>query len=174
MTDMRQVQDSKPQPSIRRFAGIVAVFAVLGPPVGGLAISILLATLAASSDLAIDGWMARTRMFSGMLLLGTAFGLPLSYIVGGVPALLIGVATAAWDTRKGVISLHVALGGALALGGLAALRQGDPAWASEGERIAQLAMLLAHLTAAGLCWLVARVIFGRPAVSSRSGMGENQ
>lgn len=174
MTDVQQAQTSKPRPSIGRFAGIVALFAVLGPPVGGLVVSALLASLTASSDLAVDGGTERARLFSGMMMLGVVFGLPLSYIVGGVSALLIGAATAAWDARKGTISPYVALGCALVLGGLAALRQGDPAWASEGERIAQLAMLLAHLAAAGLCWLVARTIFGRPAMPSTPGTGGNQ
>lgn len=174
MTDIGQVQDSKPQPSIGRFVGIVAVFVALGPPVGALAVMLLLAALGLGSGLAADGWLDQGRFAVGVMLLGLVFGLPISYIVGGVPAALVGLAIAAWDARTGSISLYVALGTALVLGVLAASRASGLVSASEGERAAQIAILLAHLAAAGLCWFLARAIFGRPAVSNTSGMGKNQ
>jgi hypothetical protein len=174
MTDIGQVEDRKPQPSIRRFAGIIAVFVVFGPPVGALAVTLLLAALGLSSGLAAEGWLDQGRFAVGVMLLGLVFGLPISYIVGAVPAALVGLATAAWDARTGSISLYVALGAALALGVLAALRPASLISASEGESAAQVAIPLAHLSAAGLCWLLARTIFGRPEVSSTSGMGKNQ
>ena len=174
MTDIGQVQDSKPQPSIGRFVGIVAVFVVLGPPVGALAVTLLLAALGLGSGLAADGWLDQGRFVVGVMLLGLVFGLPISYIVGTAPAALVGLAIAAWDAHTGRISLYVALGAALVLGVLAALRSAGLVSASEGEGAAQGAILLAHLAAAGLCWLLARAIFSRPTVSSTSGMGKNQ
>lgn len=174
MTDIEQVQDRKPQPSIGRFAGIVAVFVVFGPPVGALAVTLLLAALGLSSGFAADGWLDQGRFALGVMLLGLVFGLPISYLVGAAPAVLVGLTTAAWDARRGSISLHVALGAALALGVLAALQPASLISASEGERVAQVAIPLAHLAAAGLCWRLARAIFGRPAGSCASGMGKNQ
>jgi hypothetical protein len=70
------------------------------------------------------------------MLLGIVFGLPISYIVGTAPAALVGLAIAAWDARTGNISLYVALGAALVLGVLAALRSAGLVSASEGERAA--------------------------------------
>lgn len=174
MTDIGQVQDSKPKPSVGRFVGIVAVFVALGPPVGALAVTLLLAGLGLGSGLAADGWLDQGRFAVGVMLLGIVFGLPISYIVGTAPAALVGLAIAAWDARTGNISLYVALGAALVLGVLAALRSAGLVFASEGERAAQIAILLAHMAAAGLCWLLARAIFSRPAVSNTSGMGKNQ
>ena len=174
MTDIGQVEDRKPQPSIRRFAGIIAVFVVFGPPVGALAVTLLLAALGLSSGLAAEGWLDQGRFALGVVLLGLVFGLPISYLVGAAPAALVGLTTAAWDARTGSISLNVARGAALALGVSAALRPASLISASEGERVAQVAIPLAHLAAAGLCWLLARTIFGRPEVSSTSGMGKNQ
>lgn len=174
MTDIGQVEDRKPQPSIRRFAGIIAVFVVFGPPVGALAVTLLLAALGLSSGLAAEGWLDQGRFALGVMLLGLVFGLPISYLVGAARAALVGLATAAWNARTRRISLHVALGAALALGVSAALRPASLISASEGERVAQIAIPLAHLAAAGLCWLLARAIFGRPAVTCASGMGKNQ
>lgn len=174
MTDIGQVQDSKPKPSVGRFVGIVAVFVALGPPVGALGVTLLLAGLGFGSGLAADGWLDQGRFAVGVMLLGIVFGLPISYTVGTAPAALVGLAIAAWDARTGNISLYVALGAALLLGVLAALRSAGPVSASEGERGAQIAILLAHLAAAGLCWLLARAIFGRPAVSNTSEMGKIQ
>lgn len=174
MTDIGQVQDSKPKPYVGRFVGIVAVFVALGPPVGALAVTLLLAGLGLGSGLAADGWLDQGRFAVGVMLLGIVFGLPISYIVGTAPAALVGLAIAAWDARTGNISLYVALGAALVLGVLAALRSAGLVSASEGERAAQIAILLAHLAAAGLCWFLARAIFGRPAVSNTSEMGKNQ
>ena len=79
--------------------------------------------------------------------------------------------------RAGIFEIMPVLatfGAALVLGVLAALRSAGLVSASEGERAAQIAILLAHLAAAGLCWFLARAIFGRPAVSNTSEMGKNQ
>mgnify|MGYP001192841389 CR=1 FL=1 len=173
MTDIGQVQDSKPQPSIGRFVGIVAVFVALGPPVGALAVTLLLAVLGLDSGLAADGWLDQGRFAVGVMLLGLVFGLPISYMVGAAPAALVGLAIAAWDARTGRISLYVALGTALLLGVLAASRASGLVSASEGERAAQIAILLAHLAAAGLCWLLARTIFRGPDRSNISRQGES-
>ena len=162
MNEIRHDSHVRVRPSAGRFVGIVAVFTLLGPPVGAIVVTGLLSILASFSELSVDGWQERTRMFSGMMLLGIVFGLPLSYLAGGISALMTGLATAFWDARKGVISLPVAMGGGLVLGLLAASRQGDLLSASEGEGVAQIAMLLAHLAAAAVCYLVARAIFTAP------------
>jgi len=174
MKTIEDVQNNKRQSPGSRFIGIVAVFVGIGPPVGALAVTLLLAALGLGSGQGAGAWADQGRLVAGAMLLGLVFGIPLSYIVGAVPAAMIGLATAAWDANKGRVPVHVPLGAALALGVLAAGRLDHLAPSTDGERAAQIAILLAHLAAAGLCWLLARAIFGRPAVSNTSGMGKNQ
>jgi len=174
MTDVGQIRGGSPQRSIGRFAGIVVVFVVVGPPVGALAVTLLLAAMGLTTGLAADGWLDQGRFAVGVMLLGLVFGLPISYTVGTVPAALVGFATAVWDARTGSISPYVALGAALVLGVLAASRASGLVSAPEGERAAQIAIPLVHMAAAWLCWLLARAIFDRPTVSSTSGMEKNQ
>lgn len=132
MTNIEDVQNSKRQSSGSRFIGIVAVFVVIGPPVGALAVTLLLAALSLGSGHAADGWADQGRFVVGAMLLGLVFGIPISYIVGAVPAALIGLATAAWDANKGRVPFYVPLGAALVLGVLAAGRLGR--WVASSPR----------------------------------------
>lgn len=173
MTNIEDVQNSKRQSSGSRFIGIVAVFVVIGPPVGALAVTLLLAALSLGSGHAADGWADQGRFVVGAMLLGLVFGIPISYIVGAVPAALTGLATAAWDANKGRVPFYVPLGAALVLGVLAAGRLGRLVSAGDGERTAQIAVLLAHLAAACLCLLVVRAVFIRPSTSNMTRSGGN-
>jgi hypothetical protein len=73
--------DPQHRPSPRRFAGIVAVFALLGPPFGALTFMLLL--LGASLVSGGQGDAGIARLIAGTLLLGVVFALALSYLVGG-------------------------------------------------------------------------------------------
>lgn len=174
MTTIEDVQKRKRQSPGSRFIGIVAVFLVIGPPVGALAVTLLLAALGLGSGQGAGGWADQGRLVVGAILLGLVFGIPISYIVGAVPAAMIGLATAAWDARKGRVPFHVPLGAALVLGVLAAGRLNHLVLSAGGERAAQVAVLLAHLAAACLCWLMARAIFAKPSTSTVTGSGGKQ
>src|SRR5690606_18673814 len=173
MKTIEDVQNSKRQSSGSRFIGIVAVFVGIGPPVGALAVTLLLAALGLGSGQGAGAWADQGRLVAGAMLLGLVFGIPLSYIVGAVPAAMIGLATAAWDANKGRVPFYVPLGAALVLGVLAAGRLGRLVSSADGERAAQIAVLLAHLAATCLCWLVVRAAFIRPSTSNMTRSGGN-
>jgi hypothetical protein len=162
--------DPAHRPSPRRLAGIVAVFALLGPPVGALVFMLLLLGVSLAS--AVQGETGTGRMMAGTMLLGIVFALPLSYLVGGLSALVMGIFAAVWDAGNRRISLRLCLGVGLVLGALAASRPGGLYGATEGERFAQIALLLAHLVAAGVCGAVVRALFG-PAKPHTPGSGGN-
>jgi len=155
---MKDTASSRLSPSsspAKRFLGIVAVFALLGPAVGTLSVSMVLAMAALSAGLAEAGLLAQGKIVLGSLLLGSVFGLPLAYLIGAVPAAAVGLAVALWERWRGSLPLGVPLGLALVLGLLAASRAGgfgttDPAPA------APLGLLIAYLAGALVCWLVVR------------------
>lgn len=150
--------DPQHRPSPRRFAGIVAVFALLGPPFGALAFMLLLLGVSLVSGGQGDTGIA--RLIAGTLLLGVVFALPLSYLVGGLPALVLGLCAALWDAGNREISVRFCLCVGLVLGALAVSRSASLSGASGGEGFAVIALLLAHLVGAGACGAVARSLFG--------------
>lgn len=162
MTDKDGAMGARPGKSTGRFFGIVALFALLGPLIGGLVVSAYLGFLAATSQLATQGWAEAVTVFVTGTLFGTLFGLPIAYAVGIVPAVWVGLAVAIWDWRKRLISWRIAILAALVSWLLIAMRAGDIIETDEGTRIWQISILLAHLVATGLCWWLARTIFGRP------------
>lgn len=154
-----------------RFLGIVTLFALPGPPMGGMAVSAYLGFLAAASHLADHGWTDATEVFLTATLFSTVFGFSLAYIIGIVPAVGVGLAVAIWDMRKGLISWRVAIGAALVWWLLIAVRAGEIMEADEGTRKWQISMLLAHLVATGVCWWTARTIFGPRRSHTLEGSG---
>lgn len=144
-----------------RFFGLVALFALVGPAVGGLVVSVFLAVLAATPQLEAGDWaQAATVILTGSLF-GTMFGLPIAYFVGILPAAGVGLAVAGWDCRKGLISGRIATAAGFGSWLIVAMAGGDLITADEATRIWQAALLLAHLVATGMCWWTARSIFGR-------------
>lgn len=145
-------------PSWRRFAGILALYALPGPFVGALAVSGLLTALAvvneSGSGNAGDIW--RTVM-GGMVIL-TLISLGIAYALGLVSALGVGLAVALSDRRRRGISWRVALIAALGfwllVSGASLMvvpREGGLTWLA--------ALLMAHLLAAAFCtWLARRVL----------------
>lgn len=152
----------RPLPGNSRLFAIVAVFALLGPALGGLAVSASLAAFAALPMLADARWLAAGRTFLTVTLFGTAFGLPIAYVVGLLPAAAVGLAVALWDRRTGRLSWPIAAGASLLPWLFIALRTGgDIVTDDEGTQVAQLALLVGHLAAAIACWWLARAILGR-------------
>lgn len=168
MTNKDDMTGARPGKSAGRFFGIVAVFALLGPLIGGLVVSAYLGFLAATPQIA-QSWMDAAGVFLTTTLFGTMFGLPIAYAVGIAPAVWVGLAVAIWDWRKGLISWRIAIGAALVSWLLVAMRAGDIIETDEGTRIWQISILLAHLVATGLCWWLARTIFGRPMRPKTAG-----
>ena len=151
---------SPPQapPGWGRFAGIAALYALLGPLVGAIGAVGLLVLIAAVTDLGAGQENAVGALLGPGFLITLAAGLPLAYSFGLVSSIAVGLAVALRDRRMGGISWRTALGAALALWGamsaLAALVIPD------GSFLTWLVMLLAaHLLAAMICTWVAQRLF---------------
>lgn len=161
MTMINDITGAKLDKSNARFFGIVAVFALAGPPIGGLVLSAFLAVLAATPHLTTSSWAEASTTFMIGTLFGSLFGLPIAYAIGILPAAGVGLAVAVWDRRKGLISWRIAVGAALVPWLFIALRAGDIIETDEGTRIWQISMLLASVAATLVCWWLARAILGR-------------
>lgn len=169
MTQDDAIAGARPGRPARRFLAIVALFALAGPPVGGLVVSAFLALLAALPQLTAGSWLEALTTLVTATLFGTMFGLPIAYFTGILPAAGIGLAVALWDRRKGAISWRIAIGAALVSWLLVATGAGSIVETDEGTRIWQAALLLAHLGATGACWWLAGSILDRTAASRSAG-----
>lgn len=161
MTTKASPTDTRPKPSTGRLLAIVAVFALLGPPIGGLVLSASLASLAAAPKLAASDWLEAGRTFLTLTLFGSTFGLAIAYAVGILPAAAVGLAVAIWERRNGLLSWRVAIAAALVPWLFIASRAGEIGASDEGTQVAQVVILVAHLAAAMACWWLARAIVDR-------------
>ena len=161
---------SAPPPDTRpgwgRFAGIAALYALLGPLVGAIGAVGLLVLIASVTGLAAGRpGPSGEAVWSGFLITLVA-GLPMAYSFGLVSSSAVGVAVALRDRRRGGISWRMALGAAAVLwifmSALATLViSGDSflTWL--------VTLLAAHVLAAMVCTWVARRLFGLGAVMTR-------
>jgi hypothetical protein len=162
MTNSTDVAASAPRRSTGRLFAILTVFALAGPPIGGLAVSATLALLAAASHLGAGRWGdVGTTLLIGTLF-GAIYGLPIAYFVGILPAAAVGLAVALWDRRKGLLSWRIALAAALVPWLFLASRAGSLVDTDDGTRIWQASVLIASLAASIACWWLARIILDRP------------
>ena len=84
----------------------LGIFAVAGPPLTGIVTALLIGLY----GLVVHGgpsqgatpWLQQTLMMA-------VYALPISYIMGGVQAVAVGVASAAWVYRRGTLPVTVAL-----------------------------------------------------------------
>jgi hypothetical protein len=162
MTNSPPVPAAAPRKSTGRLVAILAIFALAGPPIGALAVSVTLALLTAASDLGSGRWSEAGSAIMVVTLAGTIFGLPIAYFVGILPALAVGLAVALWDRRKGLLSWRIALATALVPWLFLAMRAGDLIETDEGTRTWQASVLVASLAASIACWWLARIILDRP------------
>lgn len=88
--------------------GIVATFVLVGPPVGALIVTLF--TLIEGGDIGL------------LFVYGTLAFLPLAYLVGGMQAAAVGLATAAFAWRWGSAPAAVPAVAALVVGAFAASR----------------------------------------------------
>lgn len=158
MTDIGQVQDSRPQPSISRFVGIVAIHALLGPLIGAVGVNGLFTVHVVGVEIANGNFGDIARLFLGGIVVGTIVSAIIAYAFGIVSAAGVGLVVALRDRRKGGISWKVSVVAALAFWLLTSLAatavvppQGLVQWIG--------ALLAAHVLAAAICtWIARRIL----------------
>ncbi|HKL68593.1 hypothetical protein [Salibaculum sp.] len=166
MSDQKETRQMSqypaPPPDTRpgggRFAGIAALYALLGPLLGAIGAVALLVLIAFVTELGVaqDGSIG-AALWPGFLIT-LAAGLPLAYGFGLVSGIAVGLAVALHDRRRGGISWRVALGAAFVLwavmSALAALVIPDESFLTW-----LILLLLVHVLAAGGCTWLARRVF---------------
>ncbi|RFP85423.1 hypothetical protein DZK27_16815 [Rhodobacteraceae bacterium 63075] len=148
-------------PGWGRFAGITALYALLGPLVGAVGAVGLLVLIAVVTDLGAGQENTVSALLGPGFLVTLAAGLPLAYSFGLVSSIAVGLAVALRDRWRGGISWRAALGTALALWALMSALAG--LMIPGGSFLTWLVMLLAaHVLAAMICnWLAQRLFSDR-------------
>lgn len=141
-----------------RFAGIVVLYAVVGPLMGALGLNALLAVLAVAAEISRGNFDDIARLLVGGMVVGTIISAIIAYAFGMVSAAGVGLMVAIRDRRRGGISWRTALIAALVFWALMSLAgavvvppQGLAQWIG--------ALLAAHLLATAACTWIARRIF---------------
>ncbi|MEQ1714924.1 MAG: hypothetical protein ABL907_02875 [Hyphomicrobium sp.] len=138
---------------------ILAVFALLVPPLTGILTSVLATT---SWYLKDGGASEGTTPLLQQGLMMAAYAVPLSYVMGGVQALFVGTGSALWAFRQRNLPLAVPLTLAFLawLGFSAAISN---LWLDTGQPFAEVAfsangafLLAVHLFAGALGWRLAK------------------
>ncbi|MDK8874214.1 hypothetical protein [Paracoccus sp. SSJ] len=161
MNTQSQTVAGRPRPGSQswgRFAGIVAIYALLGPLVGAIGVTGLFTVYAVGVEIAIGNFDDIARRFVGGMLVGTIVSAILAYAYGIVSAADVGLVVAFRDRRKGGISWRMSLVAALAFWLLMSLAatavvppQGLVQWIG--------ALLAAHVLAPAVGTWIARRIF---------------
>ena len=140
---------------------VIMVFALLGPPLGALT---FLALLTFGLGLAHDPNLAGAVATFGFLAL---FAVPTSYVLGGLPALIVGGAIGMWQAFRGPASFGLA--GAVGLVGALGIA-GSGHWpfsdASFRGRDDFALVLLTCLIPTLICWYLVRHAAIRPPEES--------
>ncbi len=150
------VPQSSPVGRLAAFVKTALLFALVGPPVGWLIFAAGLFVHLHYKDATLTD-VAK----SGVLFI---VGLPLSYIIGGVPALIAGVLAGAARARPRPlpIAYPAALGGTVALGFAFLFDRSEssaemmPAWQFDGLKV------LTCFVPFMLCWRLSRQFQMRP------------
>ncbi|RUO28732.1 hypothetical protein [Aliidiomarina sanyensis] len=77
---------------------VVLLFVALGPPLGAITLNVLLGLSLLMSVSIMD--------VLSFMIIGILFGLPFSFLVGGVQALVVGLIAAFYVREKGTLSYH--------------------------------------------------------------------
>lgn len=122
---------------------------MLGPPLGGIAFgfSIVMTPFFSGVPLA-DGTTLGSQLYTGLII--ALFGIPFSYLIGGIQAAATGVFLAVFGWMRGRPPLWFALATAVAVFAGAALA--DIAETSETLTL----MIPVHAVPTLLCWLIIR------------------
>ncbi|MFT4955423.1 MAG: hypothetical protein ACI8U3_001811 [Brevundimonas sp.] len=144
--------------SWRRFAGIVALYAVPGPLMGALGLNALLAVLAVTVEISRGNFDDLARLLVGGMVVGTIISAIIAYAFGMVSAAGVGLMVAIRDRRRGGISWRTSLIAALVFWGMMSLAG---AVVIPPPGLAQWigALLAAHALAAVACTWLARRLF---------------
>lgn len=147
---------------------ILGVFVLLGPPVGALTFFVGMGVYGASQtgDIAGMWWLS---------LFGLIYGVPLSYLMGVVPAaaagLILGATAVLYRPPGFLFSMvtGVAVGlGLVYSGGRAVTLQSDE---TATDYVPVVLLITTCLVATVVCWAVARCVFGKPLASSLLPVG---
>lgn len=173
MKTQSQTVVGRPRPGSQswgRFAGIVAIYALLGPFLGAFAVSGFLTVHAVGIEIANGNFDDIARLFWGGIVVGTIVSAIIAYAFGIVSAAGVGFVAAFRDQRKGGISWRASFVAALVFWLLTSLAatavvppQGLVQWIG--------ALLAAHVLAAAGCTWIARQIFTITPVNSESRGG---
>ncbi|MDX2204291.1 MAG: hypothetical protein NW223_16180 [Hyphomicrobiaceae bacterium] len=129
---------------------VLAVFALAGPPIGGLTVFAGIAAVAAVESVDLAG-LARIPLF------GLGYGLQLSYMVGTGPALTAGLIIAAWGVGVRPPGLLVALATGAAVGlGLYSLYEQSTRYALRHGSFLLLLLGAPCLLSTLACWALTR------------------
>lgn len=154
--------DTPPRQTWGRFAGILALFALVGPFLGAVGAVLMFVAMAVVTDL-MQGRLDNLAGLMGRGLLTTLVaGLPIAYSFGAVSSVAVGLVVALRDRWRGGITWRAGLGSAVAMwalmAGLAAL-----VIPADGFLLWLAGLFVAHVVAAGLCtWLARRILGCRP------------
>ncbi|NKX45347.1 hypothetical protein [Roseicyclus persicicus] len=141
--------------SWRRSLGIVALFALAGPLLGGLGVNLLLTAVSVAQGLGDGAAGDLARRLVGGIIGGSIFAVLLAYAIGTAPALVVGAVMAACDRRGRGLTYGDAAAAALACALVAAA--GVVLLVEPGARAAWIAALVtAHLLGALGCTWAAR------------------
>ncbi|WP_157970219.1 hypothetical protein [Pelagibacterium sediminicola] len=145
-------------PTWRRFAGIVALYVLLGPLMGAVGVNGIFTVYAVSTGIVSGSSGDIARLFWGGMVVGTMVFAIGAYAFGSVSALAVGLAVALGDRRLFGVSWRRALRSAFVMWLLSVIvvltvvpPEGQVQWIG--------GLLVAHLFAAAACTWIARRIF---------------
>jgi hypothetical protein len=141
---------------LRRCLAIVLIFAVIGPPVGGLVV--IYGSEVARLRTAAD-FMAVTRKFADAFALVAG----MSYVLGTLPALTAGLLIGIRQAFYGAVTWTMALGIGLIVGGafaiavvMVARQSGEAHLFSAPSAV----MVIACVVSTMVCWALVRLWYG--------------
>jgi hypothetical protein len=136
-----------------RALAVVAVFILLGPPLGALAFFLTIGAINLG-----HGVLPEDLFTIGLFAL--IYGVPLSYMIGAAPAALAGLAVGSWQSCRGRVTFLGALLIGLLTGiGLAMFSETRvfPSASAEASELVIGGVLVATcLIPTVLCWLIVR------------------
>ena len=140
------------------FTKTLLVYLLLGPPIGAL---VFMGTLAVSGLASTDGGTAAGVAW--VLLFALIYAVPLSYLIGTLPAAIVGTLIGAYQVWRGPVGWWLALAIGLAAGLWLFWAGGGPlpsATEANPERRSQLlhlvTLMATCLVPTMACWLIAR------------------
>jgi hypothetical protein len=132
---------------IGRVLGIMLIFVVVGPPIGGIVFMMTTALIGfvEKADLSGLTWIA---------LLAVIYAAPLSYLIGTLPAAAAGLLVGLWQAFVGPVTWLHALAAGLVVG-LAVIVLTGQRLGADGN-VSMPVILITCLVPTLVCWLIVR------------------